>query len=163
MGMNPLVRPLSLVGPLGALPLSLVVGGACCTRSSPRLLRQGRQDWTFVDNLNHLSHLADYSHFPGMGIDTTNTAYFDGDPARLNRDATNAAYATWQASQMQRVEADIYFWPQEAYGPLTMAVSSPGDELVHDGPDDHAYRWRAPGGTMCIPSIVPPGTNDVRF
>ena len=136
MGMKPIMRRFPWWG-RWALPLSLVVLAVCCTQVLPAFAAPGAQDWTFVDNLNDLSHLADYSHFPGMGIDTTNTAYFDGDPARLNRDATNAAYATWHAHRPSRhlFLAAGSLWPVDDGGLRS------GDELVHDGPDDHAERW----------------------
>jgi|GEM_PF-1311030 len=117
--------------------------------------------WTVVDNLNDLTHLADYSHIAGMGIDTTNAAYFNGDPARLNRSGTSTAYATWHIAGMTAVQADVYFWPAEMYGPLTVDASANATtwapvtlHIIHKGGD-----WRHDVYELRLPS----GTNEVRF
>ena len=117
--------------------------------------------WTVTDDLNDMTHLAEYSQIAGMGIDTTNAAYFGGDPARLNRSGTSAAYATWHVPGMTRVQADSYFWPAGTYGPLTVESSTDATTWMSVTPQitNTGGDWRHDVYDLRLP----PGTNDLRI
>ncbi|MFX8681100.1 hypothetical protein ABTM69_20835, partial [Acinetobacter baumannii] len=67
-------------------------------------------------------------HSANIAVDTTNPAYFGGDPGRFSRGQTSnaAEWLTYHLDRASVLEADVYFWPSEALGIFSLEASPDG-------------------------------------